>query len=56
VEGAANDAVIAVIAAALKVPARAVRIATGHSSRHKLVDVDGVDAPAAAALLLSSSE
>ncbi len=53
VEGAANDAVIAVIAAALGVPARTVRIAAGHSSRQKLVDVDGIDASAATERLLS---
>ncbi len=53
VEGAANDAVIAVIAAVLGVPARAVHIAAGQSSRQKLVDVDGVDAAAATARLLA---
>ena len=53
VEGAANDAVIAVIAAALGVPLRAVRIAAGHTSRQKLVDVDGITASAAAARLLA---
>lgn len=54
VEGAANDAVIAVIARALGVPARAVQIAAGHSGRQKLVDVDGIDAGAARARLLST--
>ena len=53
VEGAANDAVIAVIAAALGVSARAVHIATGRSGRQKLVDVDGIDAPSAQARLLA---
>ena len=53
VEGAANDAVIAVIAAALGVPLRAVRIAAGHTSRQKLVDVDGITASAAAARLFA---
>lgn len=53
VEGAANDAVIAVIAEALGVPRRAVRIAAGLSGRQKLVDVDGIDAPAATARLLA---
>ncbi len=55
VEGAANDAVVAVIAGALGVPPRAVHIAAGHSGRHKLVDVDGIAAPAALALLLTTS-
>jgi uncharacterized protein (TIGR00251 family) len=54
VEGAANEAVVAVIAAALGVPARAVRIAAGQGSRQKLVDVDGIDAPAARARLLAT--
>jgi hypothetical protein len=53
VDGAANDDVIAVIADALGVPRRAVRIAAGHSGRQKLVDVDGIDAPAATARLFA---
>lgn len=54
VDGAANDDVIAVIAAALGVPARAVHIAAGHTARQKLVDVDGVDAAAAQSRLLAT--
>ncbi len=53
VDGAANDAVIAVIADALGVPRRAVRITTGLSGRQKLVDVDGIDVSAATARLLT---
>jgi hypothetical protein len=53
VDGAANDDVIAVIADALGVPRRAVHIAAGHSGRQKLVDVDGIDASAATARLLT---
>jgi uncharacterized protein (TIGR00251 family) len=53
VEGAANAAVTAVIAAALGVPPRAVRIAVGQSGRQKLVDVDGVDVATATARLLA---
>lgn len=53
VDGAANDDVITVIADALGVPRRAVRIAAGLSGRQKLVDVDGIDASAATARLLS---
>ena len=52
VEGAANEAVVAVLAEALGVPARAVHIAAGQSGRQKLVDVDGVDAAGAMARLL----
>ncbi len=42
VDGAANAAVIEVIADALGVPKRAVRIVSGDSSRSKVVEVDGV--------------
>lgn len=54
VEGAANEAVVAVIAAALGVPVRAVHIAAGQSGRQKLVDVDGVDAAATLSRLLAT--
>lgn len=54
VEGAANDAVVAVLAAALGVPPRDVRIAAGASGRQKLVDVDGVDAAVALSRLLAT--
>ena len=54
VEGAANDAVVDIIAEALGVPVRAVRIAAGHTARQKLVDVDGVDAPGATQKLLAA--
>lgn len=54
VEGAANDAVVQVLAAALSVPARAVRIAAGTSGRKKFVDVDGVDAATALSRLLAT--
>ena len=46
VEGAANAATIEVIAAALGVPKRAVRIVAGGSSRSKSVEVDGLTAAA----------
>jgi uncharacterized protein (TIGR00251 family) len=54
VEGAANDAVVTMIAEALGVPTRAVHIAAGQSGRQKLVDVDGVDAAVALARLLTT--
>jgi uncharacterized protein (TIGR00251 family) len=44
VEGAANAAVIEVIAAALGLPKRSVRIVSGDSSRSKVVEVKGVAA------------
>lgn len=42
VEGAANEAVVAVIAGALGVPRRAVRIVAGETSRSKVVEVEGI--------------
>lgn len=42
--GRANAAVARVLAAALGVPAKAVRIAAGGASPRKVVDVDGLDA------------
>jgi uncharacterized protein (TIGR00251 family) len=43
VDGAANVALVDLIADALGVPKRAVRILAGASSRGKLVEVDGVN-------------
>ena len=42
-EGAANTAVIALVAKALKIPKSAVRIASGDTARVKILDLDGVD-------------
>lgn len=44
VEGAANDALIELIAERLECPRRAVRIVSGEKSRTKRVAVDGVRA------------
>jgi uncharacterized protein (TIGR00251 family) len=44
VDGAANEALVALIAEALGVRQRAVRIVAGHTSRSKVVEVDGVGA------------
>ncbi len=41
-DGAANEAVIALLAKALAVPKSAITIASGGSSRTKLVDVSGM--------------
>lgn len=41
-EGAANAAVIVLVAKALKVPKSAVRIAAGETARVKRLEVDGV--------------
>lgn len=43
VDGAANDALVALLADALGVPKRAVRIVAGESARSKIVEVAGVD-------------
>jgi uncharacterized protein (TIGR00251 family) len=43
VDGAANEALIALLATCLDVPRRAVRIVTGVASRSKIVEIEGVD-------------
>ena len=48
VAGAANRALLRLIAAELDVPGSAVRLASGQTSRVKLVEVEGVDAAAVA--------
>ena len=52
VEGAANAAVVAVIAAALDLPRHAVRVVAGDTSRNKTVEITGVDPAAARARLV----
>jgi uncharacterized protein (TIGR00251 family) len=42
VDGAANDALIELLAGALGVARRAVRVVSGASSRSKVVEVEGV--------------
>jgi uncharacterized protein len=44
VEGAANDAVIELLAATCRVPRRAIRLVSGASSRHKRIAIDGMTA------------
>ena len=43
VEGAANDALVALLADELDVARRSVRIVSGLASRMKVVQVDGID-------------
>ena len=43
-EGAANAAVIALLAAALKVPRSSVRVAAGHAARVKQLQIEGISA------------
>jgi uncharacterized protein (TIGR00251 family) len=42
VDGAANDALVALLSSAFAIPRRAVRILAGESSRSKHVEIDGV--------------
>lgn len=50
VEGAANEAVVEVLARALGVPRAAVRIVAGAAGRNKVVEVTGVGAAEVLAL------
>jgi uncharacterized protein (TIGR00251 family) len=50
VDGAANDALVALLAERLGVPRRAVRIVAGMSSRAKTVEIDGTTEAAVRAL------
>ena len=53
--GAANDAVVNLIAEALGIQSRDVRLVSGRASRDKIVEVAGVP-PAETEALLASSE
>lgn len=44
VDGAANEALIVLLAELLQVPRGAVRIVAGSASRSKVVEIEGVDA------------
>ncbi|MDP6582516.1 MAG: DUF167 domain-containing protein [Vicinamibacterales bacterium] len=44
VDGAANEALVRVLAKTLEVPRRAVRVVSGERARHKSVLVDGLTA------------
>ena len=50
-EGRANRALIELLSGALKVPKSNVRILRGHTSREKLVAIDGLELEAVRALL-----
>jgi len=50
VDGAANDALVALLAMELGVPRRDVRIVHGSTSRAKVVEIDGTTADAVRAL------
>ena len=49
-DGAANAAVVALLAKTLKRPKSALRIVSGESARLKLLEIDGLDEPAAYAV------
>lgn len=51
VEGAANDALVALLAERLGVPRRAVRVVAGAASRAKTVEIEGTTEVAVRALL-----
>jgi uncharacterized protein (TIGR00251 family) len=56
VDGAANSALIDLLAEALDVPRRAVTIVAGASSRSKLVQVDGIASGAVERLAARNAE
>ncbi len=48
VGGAANEELVRLIAEALGVPRRAVRVVAGHAARRKVVEIDGLESRSAA--------
>lgn len=52
--GAANEAVVDLVARTLGVPPRAVRVVSGLASRDKIVEVDGLGADETEARLASA--
>jgi uncharacterized protein len=50
VDGAANEALVALLASALGVPKRAVTLVRGQTAKTKVVEVSGVDVAAVQAL------
>ena len=50
-EGAANAALVALLAKTLKRPKSSVRIVAGETARLKMIEIDGLDEPAAHAVL-----
>lgn len=52
VDGAANDALVALLATSLKIPKRDITITSGERSRSKRIRIAGMDREQALALLL----
>lgn len=55
VDGAANDAVLVVVAAALGLRPSQLRLLSGHTSRTKRLEVDGLDAADIEARILNAN-
>jgi uncharacterized protein (TIGR00251 family) len=56
VDGAANDALVALLSERLGVPRRAVRIVAGMTSRAKMVEIDGTTEAAVRALAMQDGD
>ena len=56
VDGAANDAVVALLAKRLELPRRAIAVVSGHTSRQKTVEVSGARAANVRARLLAARD
>jgi len=56
VDNAANEALIAFVAEALNLPKRQVRLATGATSRQKVLDIDGITTDRALERLLTKAQ
>jgi uncharacterized protein (TIGR00251 family) len=53
VDNAANEALVALVASRLGISRRQVRVVAGAASRRKVIEIDGVNAETASAILLS---
>lgn len=53
VDNAANDALVALVAARLGIAKRQVRVVAGSTSRRKVIEIDGVSAEKATSALLT---
>jgi hypothetical protein len=56
VEGAANQAVCDLLAEALHLPKRNLRVVSGASSRTKVIEIDGISAEIVRARLTAATE